>query len=250
MRNLSVLDVQRVLANLRNNHGVDLTHSHGMANLHGRLYPVLGMTMGISNSSSFRDEPSHSTTWHVPLENKRVITGSHFAYEGEEGSAPLYNVQIPGTFRQPLSRGRTREWSLSYETDNNRIGPVLAKGIPGKLDTEGRDVLPPSLVGTTFHDLVSHASKLPSNVGKHVDYYGVPGEIPFSEEDLRNFNLRDAIQTEVRHSIAMDLPKGAEHLISIQHIKDSKKPSDFYYYDPRTEQLLPSTYTERGWSAE
>ena len=62
---------------------------------------------------------------------------------------------------------------------------------------------------------------------------------------MANFKLRDAIGTQIRLGVAMDFPKGADNLISIQHFKSREHPSDFYLYDPGTEQLLPSRHAKQ-----
>ena len=252
MRNLSVLDVQKVLANLRNNHGVDLSHPHGMANLHGKMYPTIGTAMSFYDKDAAGNErDTVSTEWHVPLENTHVIVGHTSEYNGNPNtSGPMYNVMIPGTFRDHPNQGGARHWSLSYPRDDargdrHRIGPVYATGVPGILDTHGRDTVPFDLLGGHFHDLVGHVSKLPRPRGLHVDYYSSPGEAPFSDEDMANFKLRDAIGTQIRLGVAMDFPKGADNLISIQHFKSREHPSDFYLYDPGTEQLLPSRHAKQ-----
>lgn len=245
MRNLSVLDVQKALADLRNEHGVDLSNSHGMANIHGKMYPTIGTTMSFHDKHDDNERDLVDTQWNVPLENSHVIVGSSSKFGNSPINRPMYNVLIPGTFRDHSSRGGARHWSLAYpRADVGRIGPVYATGVPGILDTHGRDTIPFDLLGGHFHDLVSHVSKLPRPRGVHVDYHSHPGEVPFSDEDMANFKLRDAIATEVRHKIAMDFPKGADNLISIHHYKSREHPSDFYLYNPSTEQLLPSTHSK------
>lgn len=242
MNKLSVLDVQKALSTLRDSHGVDLVHSRGMANMHGKLYPIIGANMTVHDNS--RGERATSFEWHIPLENSKTIVGHHTQYGGG-GLKPFYNVQIPATYQHHSGMGGKKAWSLGYpmRQHSNRIGPV-AVGIDGILEPQASDVLPKELIGKSFHDLALHASKLPSNEGVHVDYHRHPGETPFSEEDLKNFNLRDAIETEVQKNMSMDMPKGQEHNIMISHYRSDNDPLDFYVYNPQTEQLLPSSQSK------
>lgn len=253
MKDLDVFALQKRLREHAHETGLDITKRSGMANVAGKPYNHIAPNLTLYTTP--KGIHGSGLSLYIPHENTHVTALESYA---QPGMIPhiMQNLMIPG--KETLHTGETVH-SLEYPKDNTRIGPhnYDENGLNWyHSQQKGMHVLTPEEEEKfgTIHDLISHVNRLPRPQGWHNNFHQrTPGNVVLSHSDLKDFNLRDALEHQRRRDTHIDMPRGTENMLAINliHAKDwgTFEPAEevshkHYLYDIDSESLKPVEATK------
>lgn len=243
----NVLTVQEALRNIHQQHGVDILSRPGMAEIAGKHYGHVAPILHVSTTpKGYRNA---SLVVLVPHENTYVSRFDAF-HDDKPGTGPGYlmqNMLVPGS--QKLSSGKVVQ-SLEYP-DEDRIGPFNYDS-SGNIRHEEQRLLSRRNYEQKFkniHGLIQHVNTLPRPQGQQDSAFFREHNKSIPISDLKNFNLRDALEHHIRHETNADMTPKSENLLHVVHYSykvddPAMSGEDFlgrqtYLYSPHTERLTP-----------
>lgn len=249
-------DVYDFLHGLRKELGIDLISQPKMVQIHGKTYPTVGNTLHLDENDGWGSiniriphENSYLTEIHtnrtssfrrtenqVQLGNRKKFSAFSAGLVPSQFGTSLVNDMVPGTHK--TKSGLTRNTFNVGKSGENREGPYY-------MDSDG--ALRHSKTGAEkhFHDFIKDISNKSSPNGISHNYYSGPEDnkiIPRNQ--MKGFDLLDAVSHMREWDLGMTMPKGTEHHLGVLAIGNtgglsynSNESHHKYLYDIGSESL-------------
>lgn len=222
-------DVYDFLHGLRKELGIDLISQPKMVQIHGKTYPTVGNNLHLDETDGWG-----SINIRIPHENSYLTDILSVGLVPSRFSTTLVNDMVPGTHK--TKSGLTRNTFNVGKSGENREGPY-------NMDRDGALRQPRTGAEKHFHDFIKDISNKSSPDGTSCNYYSGPEDnkiIPRNQ--MKGFDLLDAVGHMREYDLGMTMPKGTEHHLGVSTISDSGQVgsgavNNKYLYDIGSESL-------------